>query len=174
MELLPSGVIAKCQVFSQARVCRDKYPFWLIFCFCYSSYNNVGVYSQQWLFVILVNKMSKLISCRIMLSKFFFQRIDENVHSQLREKLGDRLQRLQRGYVYSLVNFCWYLNLSRTSWLCKTNTHLFLNPRLISYLVLLYSTEICRCLKNHFPIPVQSSSLLFLQILMHHLLILTG
>ena len=27
------------------------------------------------------------------------QRIDENVHSQLREKNADRLQRLQRGYV---------------------------------------------------------------------------
>ena len=36
------------------------------------------------------------------------QRIDENVHSQLREKNADRLQRLQRGYV-GCVFVCLFL-----------------------------------------------------------------
>ena len=43
------------------------------------------------------------------------QRIDENVHSQLRDKNADRLQRLQRGYVECVLFVC-FENSSFVHW----------------------------------------------------------
>ena len=37
------------------------------------------------------------------------QRIDEHVHSQLREKNADRLQQLQRGYVECVFVFVFWI-----------------------------------------------------------------
>ena len=50
---------------------------------------------------ILVGKRGLLFNSTVNL---VLQRIDENVHSQLREKSNDRLQRLQRGYDLYMCN----------------------------------------------------------------------